>query len=108
MFTQSTTQKNPPPDITPPARPKTGWRVSEVKALPDFRLQVQFNDGTRGTVNMKGLIHSEHAGVFANLANPAAFAEVFLAYGAVTWPGEIDLAPDAMYHAIKKSGEWVL
>jgi hypothetical protein len=28
--------------------------------------------------------------------------------GAVTWPGDIDLAPDAMYREIKRSGEWVL
>jgi hypothetical protein len=24
------------------------------------------------------------------------------------WPGEIDLAPDAMYDEIKKQGRWVL
>lgn len=26
----------------------------------------------------------------------------------VTWPGELDLAPDAMHRHIKESGEWVL
>lgn len=26
----------------------------------------------------------------------------------VTWPGELDLAPDAMYEHIKASGEWLL
>jgi hypothetical protein len=29
-------------------------------------------------------------------------------YGAVTWPGEIDLAPDAMYAAIAAEGKWAL
>jgi hypothetical protein len=28
------------------------------------------------------------------------FAQVFIDYGAVAWPGEIDLAPDAMYAQI--------
>jgi hypothetical protein len=28
--------------------------------------------------------------------------------GVVTWPGEIDLAPDAMYKAIQQNGEWLL
>jgi hypothetical protein len=28
--------------------------------------------------------------------------------GVVTWPGELDLAPDAMHLAIKDGGEWVL
>jgi hypothetical protein len=26
--------------------------------------------------------------------------------GAVVWPGELDLAPDAMHAAIKELGEW--
>jgi hypothetical protein len=26
--------------------------------------------------------------------------------GAVMWPGEIDLAPDAMYDEIRKEGRW--
>jgi hypothetical protein len=29
-------------------------------------------------------------------------------HGAVTWPGEIDLAPDAMYAEIKRGGHWIL
>jgi hypothetical protein len=28
--------------------------------------------------------------------------------GAVAWPGDIDLAPDAMYEEIKAKGEWLL
>ncbi len=34
--------------------------------------------------------------------------QAYVKDGAVTWPGEIDLAPDAMYQAIKAQGEWVL
>ena len=41
-------------------------------------------------------------------ADPDIFGMVFLEYGAVTWPGEIDLAPDAMYDAIKTTGIWHL
>ncbi len=54
------------------------------------------------------LIYSSGAGVFAQLADPARFAEAQVQYGAVTWLGELDLAPDAMYAEIKKSGEWIL
>ncbi|MDR0781307.1 MAG: DUF2442 domain-containing protein [Pseudomonadales bacterium] len=80
------------------------WRVVAVQALPDWRLHVRFLDGTEGTVDLAALVHSPGAGVFAALANPALFAQVFVEYGAVTWPGEIDLAPDAMYAQIKKAG----
>jgi hypothetical protein len=42
------------------------------------------------------------------LADPAVFSQAYIQYGAVVWPGELDLAPDSMYAEIKKSGEWVL
>jgi hypothetical protein len=34
------------------------------------------------------------------------FSQATLVYGAVTWLGELDLAPDAMYDEIKATGEW--
>lgn len=84
------------------------WRVAEVRALDRFRLHVRFNDGLEGKVNLAGLVNSSNAGVFAALSDVSLFGQVFVEHGAVTWPGEIDLAPDAMYAAIKKDGEWVL
>jgi hypothetical protein len=33
---------------------------------------------------------------------------VTIEHGAVTWPGELDLAPDAMHDAIRQHGVWVL
>jgi len=88
--------------------PRSPWRVSAVEALPAFRLKVRFLDGTEGTVDMSARVRSADAGVFAVLADPARFAEVFVDYGVVAWPGEIDPAPDAMHRAIRAAGEWVL
>lgn len=82
--------------------------VVSIESLTDFRLRVRFLDGVEGEVDMDRLIHSSTAGVFAELADPARFAQVFIEYGAVCWPGEIDLAPDAMYAAFVQSGKWVL
>jgi hypothetical protein len=71
-------------------------------------LRVAFADGLTGTVDMSHMVQSPKAGVFAALADPSLFAQVTLEYGAVTWPGELDLAPDAMYSAIQKHREWSL
>ncbi len=57
---------------------------------------------------MARLVASPQAGVFAGLSDQSLFNKVYVEYGVVTWPGEIDLAPDAMYAEIKKTGEWVL
>lgn len=108
MRTQSAAQEDSALAITPSIQPRMPWRVAAVKALPDYRLQVRFVDGTEGTVDLMGLVHSPGAGVFAVLADPALFAQVFIEHGAVTWPGEIDLASDAMHAEITKGGEWVV
>lgn len=84
------------------------WRVATVEALPNYQLKVQFIDGTIGTVNLSQLINNKNAGVFSVLADVDFFKQVYVELGVVTWPGEIDLAPDAMYEAIQKHGSWIL
>ena len=85
------------------------WSVTALEILPGYRLKVRFYDGVAGIVDMSRLIRSPEAGVFAPLADEKLFAQAFLAYGAVTWPGESpDLAPDNMHKAIAKQGEWTL
>lgn len=84
------------------------WRVSAIEVLPAYRLKVRFIDGTEGVVDMSRLVFGQCAGVFTSLRDPVAFSQAFVESGAVTWPGEIDLAPDAMHREIKKNGEWLL
>jgi Protein of unknown function (DUF2442) len=95
-------------ELTPPVRPLAPWRVAEVEALPGFRLRVRFNDGIEGTVEMAEFIESADPGVFAALRDEKLFRQARAVLGAVTWPGELDLAPDAMHRAIKEFGTWVL
>ena len=81
------------------------WDVVEVKPLEPLGLFVRFTDGLTGEVRFK----PEHfSGVFEPLKDPAYFKQVYVDHGAVAWPGQIDLAPDAMYQEIKAKGVWVL
>jgi hypothetical protein len=108
MPAETTTQGNSALEIVPPIRLSAPWRVTRIEVVAPFRLNVTFIDGVSGIVDMTGLVHSPEAGVFAALADPNVFAQAFVLYGAVTWPGELDLAPDAMYDEIVANGEWVL
>jgi hypothetical protein len=69
---------------------------------------VRFNDDTAGIVEMADFIKSEAAGVFAVLRDEKLFRQARVAVGAVTWPGELDLAPDAMHREIKEHGKWIV
>jgi len=79
-----------------------------VEVLPGFRLRVRFNDGTAGTVDMAMFVKSEAAGVFTALRDEKTFRQAKVRLGAVSWPGDLDLAPDAMHNAVKEHGTWVL
>lgn len=104
MRDESTSQGRGAAGVTDPAR----WRVTEVRPLADYRLSVRFADGTSGEVDASRLILGTAPGVFAPLRDPTLFASVRIEHGAVTWPGGLDLAPDAMYAEIRARGFWTL
>ena len=81
-----------------------------MQVLPDARLRVTFVDGTAGEVHMNSFLSdpSVDGTVFEPLRDPAIFAQAQVVLGAVQWPNGVDLAPDAMYDAIRERGVWVL
>jgi Protein of unknown function (DUF2442) len=81
------------------------WDVTSVKPIEYLTLKVTFIDGLEGTVHFKP---SHLTGVFESLKDKSYFNKVYVSHGVVTWPGELDLAPDAMHSEIKKNGSWIL
>ena len=104
MRRKSVTKENISPGIVCTAP----LRLTKATPLANYEIEVEFNDGAHGIVEMVKLIMSEHAGVFSALKDRDLFNMAHLEYGVLTWPGEIDLAPDAMHDAIKQKGRWVL
>ncbi len=81
------------------------WDVVEVRAEPGCTLFVRFADGLSGRVRfMPGFF----TGVFEPIRDSSRFAKVFVHQGAVAWPGDLDLAPDALYERVKRGHECVL
>ena len=81
------------------------WDVTQAEIIKHLEFSVTFADGLCGRVRMQP---SHLYGVFAPLQDPDFFSQLRVVDGFVSWPGEIDLAPDAMYEAIKQDGEWIL
>ena len=75
MQSSADAQEDRTVELIPPVRPCAPWRVVEVEALPGFRLQVRFNDGSAGIVDMATLVNSETAGVFAALRDEGIFRQ---------------------------------
>lgn len=81
------------------------WDVISVTIINHLEFSVTFADGLTGRVKM---LPSHLYGVFERLRDPAVFNQLQVSNGFVSWPDEIDIAPDAMYEAIRRDGEWLL
>jgi len=79
--------------------------VIEARVTGDLEFSVRFSDGIEGRVRFRD---SHLHGVFEPLKDARFFARMTVTDGFVSWPDEIDLAPDAMYDAIRRDGEWIL
>ena len=93
-------------EVVPPIRHTVPWRVVSVAVLPEARLSVTFVDGTAGEVDMSAFLATPRirGTLFEPLRDPAVFAQAEIVLGAVHWPNGANLAPDAMYDAIRERG----
>jgi len=70
-------------------------RPLDVKALPNFRIRLTYDDGITGEVDLSDLAG---LGVFKAWDDIAFFNSVRLgSNGAIEWGTDLDICPDAMY-----------
>jgi uncharacterized protein DUF2442 len=77
------------------------WDIVEVRAEKNHSLWLRFADGVAGIVQLDP---NEFIGALEPLRDLDFFGKVYVEHGAVSWPGEIDLAPDALYRELQKVG----
>ena len=70
-------------------------KVSEVKVLQGYRLELVFDDGVHGVVDLSSLVGK---GVFSIWCDRRIFERVRIgSFGELVWGDQIDLCPDALY-----------
>ena len=70
-------------------------KISEVRVLQGYRLELEFDDGVCGTVDLTDLAGK---GVFALWRDYCAFEQVRIgSSGELVWGDQVDLCPDSLY-----------
>ena len=70
-------------------------RITKLKALQNYRLELTFDDGVVGTVDLSHLVGK---GVFTLWRDRRAFEQVQIgSSGELVWGNQIDLCPDSLY-----------
>ena len=76
-------------------------RVTTVRPLEDYCLDVAFDDGTQGVISLADRLFGP---IFAPLRDNKFFSEVFVdEFGAICWPNGADQAPDAVHQRLQHS-----
>lgn len=77
-------------------------RIVAAEARPDYHVWIRFEDGLEGELSLAHLVGQ---GVFASWNDEAEFRKVFVdeESGTIAWPGDIDLAPDALYERLSRA-----
>ena len=73
-------------------------RVTAVRHLGDFRLEITFSDDVTGVLDFRPRIMNRH-GVFEPLHDLEFFRQVRVdsESGTLCWPNNVDLCPDQLY-----------
>jgi hypothetical protein len=76
-------------------------RVTRVRHLSEYRLELTFTDGTRGELDLRDRIVGR-GGVFAPLEDVSFFAQVQVdpEAGTIVWPNGVDFCPDVLYSLV--------
>jgi uncharacterized protein DUF2442 len=74
-------------------------RPNRITALPGYRIEVSFPDGTGGVIDLSDSVGK---GVFAPLQDEAFFKTVHVGkFGQIAWSEDIEICSDAAYLEIK-------
>ncbi|MBI3006540.1 MAG: DUF2442 domain-containing protein [Ignavibacteriales bacterium] len=73
-------------------------KLVEVKAKPDYRLWLRYENGVEGEIDFSKEVGQ---GVFAYWSNPDNFQNVHIGNsGELSWSDQLDICADAMYLSI--------
>jgi hypothetical protein len=72
--------------------------VTDVRYLGDYKLQVKFNNGAEGIVDLESELYGE---IFEPLRSKEFFQQVFLTSRTIEWSNGADFAPEFLFeHAV--------
>ena len=69
-------------------------RATKVTALDDYRINVVFDDGISGIIDLNELVKK---GIFKQLQDKSVFQKAYIDGGAIAWSEELEIDADNIY-----------
>ena len=71
--------------------------IIKAKYTDEYKIKLEFSDGMAGEVNLKEVVISDHRPIFNQLKDLSIFKNFKVEYDTLTWPNELDIAPEYLY-----------
>jgi hypothetical protein len=83
------------------------WDIVDFSLLDGYKIRLTFKTGETGVVDLSS--YTFRGGVFSRFADMEYFRRVHIESGVLTWPDEVDIAPETIYSMAtgKPLPEWM-
>jgi hypothetical protein len=76
-------------------------KVTKVELKGEYKIYLEFNDGTNGIIDLKNKLENDHREIIKELLNSELFKTAKINLNTVCWDNGVDFAPDYLYNKIK-------
>jgi hypothetical protein len=76
-------------------------KVINAELKNGYNVYVEFNDGTKGTIDFKQILEEDHRVIIRDLLNIDLFKTVKVNLNTLCWDNDVDFAPDYLYDKLK-------
>ena len=71
--------------------------VTKAKYIKNYEVQLTFNNGEIKSVDLKDMVFKDHRKIFEPLRDLDYFKKFKIQFNTITWPNELDPAPEYLY-----------
>ncbi len=79
-------------------------KVKEAKYIENYKLELVFNDGLNGVIDLENKIFTDQRDIFKPLQNIEYFKSFSQNSWTIEWENGLDLAPEYLYELTEKLG----
>jgi len=79
--------------------------INEAKYAGGYNIHLSFNNGKKGTANLKETIFSDKRPIFSKLKKQSNFSMFRVDHSTVVWFDELDLAPEYLFYLAFKEND---
>jgi Mg/Co/Ni transporter MgtE len=76
-------------------------KIVRAELKESYRIYVEFNNGTKGIIDLKKIIENDHREIIRELLDMRIFTTVKVNLNTLCWDNGVDFAPDYLYEQIK-------